>query len=63
MATIDCARCGAPVDTQERHATVETEVVDPTGEQISPSAELLCLDCYDDLRAFLDESDGANATP
>lgn len=61
MPDIDCARCGTAVDTQERHATVESEVVDPEGEAVEPSAHFLCLDCYDDFNAFLGESDGENS--
>lgn len=54
MPTFDCGRCGATVDTEGRHATVETEVVDPDGEAVEPSSAFLCLDCYDDLREFLE---------
>lgn len=54
MPTFDCGRCGTTVDTEGRHATVETEVVDPDGEAVEPSSAFLCLDCYDDLREFLE---------
>lgn len=63
MPTVDCARCGATVDMQARHATVETELVESDGEAIDPSSHFLCPDCYDDLRGFLrepsDESGGS----
>lgn len=61
MSDIDCARCGTAVDAQERHATVESEVVDPEGNAVEPSADFLCLDCYDDFNAFLGESDQGNS--
>ncbi|WP_135535195.1 hypothetical protein [Halostella pelagica] len=58
MPTFDCGRCNTTIDTQERHATVETEVVDSDGEAVEPSSQFLCLDCYDDLQAFIDGTGG-----
>lgn len=55
MPDVDCARCGATVDMQARHATVETELVESDGEAVEPSAHFLCPDCYGDLRDFLGE--------
>ena len=62
MPDVDCARCGTTVDMQDRHATVETEIVEGDGEAVEPSAHFLCPDCYDDLRDFLGEPAGEGET-